>query len=76
MPRKRFCLCSLCSHPNVLSFFPPCPGDAQKVWMRPDFSLNSMFSQHVDQRGSSVVGNPARGQLNRENDSFPVPARA
>ena len=28
---KRFCICSLWSHLNVLTFFPPRLGDAQKV---------------------------------------------
>ena len=38
---KRFCLCSLCSLLNVLTFFSPCLVDAQKVEMRSDFSLKN-----------------------------------
>ena len=43
---KRFCLCSLRSHLNVLTS-PPLTtilyilGDAQKIWMRSFFSLNT-----------------------------------
>ena len=32
------------------------------------------FSRSMDQPGK--VANPARGQLNRENEYFPVPVRA
>ena len=32
------------------------------------------YSQSKDQPGK--VANPARGQLNRENEYFPVPVRA
>ena len=32
------------------------------------------FSKSKDQPGN--VANPARGQLNRENECFPVPVRA
>ena len=34
----------------------------------------STLKQSVDQPGK--VANPARGQLNRENDHFPIPVRA
>ena len=50
--------------------------------MRSDFSLNShttcmyshTYSESTDQPGKVV--NPARGQLNRENEYFPVYIRA
>ena len=55
--------------------------------MRSYFSLNNnnnqvgyehryghTYSKSMDQPGK--VANPARGQLNRENEYFPVPVRA
>ena len=42
---KRFCLCSLCSHLNVLTPPPPCLGDSQKVWVRSDFFLKQYFGE-------------------------------
>ena len=48
MPRKGFCLCSPCSHLNVLTIFLPVLRDAQKVRMRSILSLKMCldFIQH------------------------------
>ena len=37
--------------------------------------INNNFEESVDQPGK-VANNPARGQLNRENEKIPVPVRA
>ena len=34
------------------------------------------IQQGMDQPGNKVVANPARGQVNRENEHSPVPVRA
>ena len=39
---KRFCICSLWSHLNVLTSFPPRLGHAQKVYGRSEFSLKTI----------------------------------
>ena len=36
---------------------------------------SSHIGEYIDQSGDVSVVNPARGQLNRENDFFPVPVR-
>ena len=48
---KRFCLCSPCPHLNVLTFPPPCLGDAQKV-----LDALRFFKQHLRVNGSVFKG--------------------
>ena len=45
-----------------------------RVLSLPDVMYGHTYSKSMDQPGK--VGNPARGQLNRENEYFPVRARA